>query len=122
MNRVLGDYLEKLLYKVFVSIDEHTTVAELAQVLRVNLQNVKDAVSMYCRLGFASKKNVSTVQALNDCHPSWHVDIHTASIDSSSSNVLLTGNQASCVVIITGSLVLLLCRAYDGRQTCWYPV
>ena len=95
MNRVLGDYLEKLLYKVFVSIDEHTTVAELAQVLRVNLQNVKDAVSMYCRLGFASKKNVSTTQALAECHPSWHVDIHTASIDSNGPSSLLTGSRAS---------------------------
>lgn len=28
MNRVLGDYFETLLYKIFVSIDEHTTVAE----------------------------------------------------------------------------------------------
>ena len=29
MNRVLGDYFETLLYKIFVSIDEHTTVAEV---------------------------------------------------------------------------------------------
>ena len=29
MNRVLGDYLETLLYKIFVSIDEHTTVSEV---------------------------------------------------------------------------------------------
>ncbi len=35
MNRVLGDYMEELLYKIFVSIDEHTTVAELASVLRI---------------------------------------------------------------------------------------
>ncbi|XP_071487011.1 protein FAM91A1-like, partial [Diadema antillarum] len=28
MNRLQGDYFEKLLYKIFVSIDEHTTVAE----------------------------------------------------------------------------------------------
>jgi hypothetical protein len=30
MNRVLGDYFETLLYKIFVSIDEHTTVAEVS--------------------------------------------------------------------------------------------
>ena len=29
MNRVQGDYFETLLYKIFVSIDEHTTVAEV---------------------------------------------------------------------------------------------
>lgn len=29
MNRVLGDYMETMLYKVFVSVDEHTTVAEV---------------------------------------------------------------------------------------------
>lgn len=40
MNRVLGDYLETLLYKIFVSIDEHTTVAELANILRIDLQQV----------------------------------------------------------------------------------
>ena len=31
MNRVLGDYFETLLYKIFVSIDEHTTVAKVRQ-------------------------------------------------------------------------------------------
>lgn len=29
MNRVLGDYFETLLYKIFVSIDEHTAVKEV---------------------------------------------------------------------------------------------
>jgi hypothetical protein len=29
MNRVLGDYFETLLYKIFVSIDEHTSVSEV---------------------------------------------------------------------------------------------
>lgn len=29
MNRVLGDYFETLLYKIFVSIDEHTSVGEV---------------------------------------------------------------------------------------------
>lgn len=37
MNRVLGDYFETLLYKIFVSIDEHTSVGE---------------VSVYCTLYF----------------------------------------------------------------------
>lgn len=29
MNRVLGDYLEKLLYKILVSVDERTSVNEV---------------------------------------------------------------------------------------------
>lgn len=69
MNRVLGDYFETLLYKIFVSIDEHTTVAELANILQIDLQLVKNAVSMFCRLGFAHKK----INDLNmdDLHSSW---------------------------------------------------
>ena len=49
MNRVLGDYLETLLYKIFVSIDENTTVTELAGVLEVDGALVREAVSIYCR-------------------------------------------------------------------------
>ena len=29
MNRVLGDYFEVLMYKIFVSIDEHTNIKEV---------------------------------------------------------------------------------------------
>ncbi|KAG8570180.1 hypothetical protein GDO81_011132 [Engystomops pustulosus] len=69
MNRLQGDYFETLLYKIFVSIDEHTNVAELANVLEIDLSLVKNAVSMYCRLGFAIKKG----QVINpdQLHPSW---------------------------------------------------
>lgn len=37
MNRVLGDYLETLLYKIFVSIDEHTTVSEVGASLTTQM-------------------------------------------------------------------------------------
>ncbi|XP_066546562.1 protein FAM91A1 [Amia ocellicauda] len=69
MNRVQGDYFETLLYKIFVSIDEHTNVSELANVLEIDLGLVKNAVSMYCRLGFALKKG----QVINpdQLHPTW---------------------------------------------------
>lgn len=70
MNRVLGDYFETLLYKIFVSIDEHTTVSELANVLQIDLELVKNAVSMYCRLGFAKKKGADSVNQ-DDLHQSW---------------------------------------------------
>lgn len=69
MNRVLGDYFETLLYKIFVSIDEHTTVAELSNVLEINIDLVKNAVSVYCRLGFAKKKGLEV--NYDDIHPSW---------------------------------------------------
>ncbi|KAM9095925.1 protein FAM91A1 isoform X1 [Antechinus flavipes] len=69
MNRVQGDYFETLLYKIFVSIDEHTNVAELANVLEIDLSLVKNAVSMYCRLGFAHKKG--QVINMDQLHSSW---------------------------------------------------
>lgn len=36
MNRVLGDYFETLLYKIFVSIDEHTSIAEVRRTIQTN--------------------------------------------------------------------------------------
>ncbi|KAK6324304.1 hypothetical protein J4Q44_G00066430 [Coregonus suidteri] len=69
MNRVQGDYFETLLYKIFVSIDEQTNVSELANVLEIDLGLVKNAVSMYCRLGFALKKGDSF--SSEQLHPTW---------------------------------------------------
>ena len=40
MNRVMGDAFENLLYKIFVSIDEHTPILELAQVLPSHLYSL----------------------------------------------------------------------------------
>ena len=41
MNRVQGDYFEKLLYKIFVSIDGHTTVLQLADMLQIDIALIK---------------------------------------------------------------------------------
>lgn len=41
MNRVQGDYFETLLYKIFVSIDEHTNVAEVS-VAKVFLRRLTE--------------------------------------------------------------------------------
>ena len=30
MNRVLGDYMETMMYKIFVSIDEQTKISEVS--------------------------------------------------------------------------------------------
>lgn len=68
MNRVSGDYFENLLYKIFVSADEHMTIMELAQMLQINLDTVKHAISLFCRLGFARKKIDTDVASL---HESW---------------------------------------------------
>ena len=81
MNRVLGDYFENLLYKVFVSIDAHTTVGELAKLLRLDTQLVKDAVSAYCRLGHAFKRGTQTLPSGADWHPSWRIDSKTSQDD-----------------------------------------
>lgn len=41
MNRVGGDYFENLLYKIFVSTDERTSVEKLAQMLDLDIEMVK---------------------------------------------------------------------------------
>lgn len=69
MNRVTGDYFETLLYKIFVSIDQNTPVSELATILDIDIRLIKNAVSMYCRLKFAHKKNIYI--DVDKCHPSW---------------------------------------------------
>lgn len=68
MNRISGDYFENLLYKIFVSADELMTISELAQMLQINLDTVKQAISLFCRLGFARKK--TDIDVINP-HHSW---------------------------------------------------
>lgn len=41
MNRVLGDNFENLLYKIFVSIDEHTSVSEVCFLIILLINNYK---------------------------------------------------------------------------------
>lgn len=72
MNRVMGDYFETLLYKIFVSIDEHTPVGELSAVLEVETELVKQAVSLYCRLRFARKIDAEIESSRIKRHLSWN--------------------------------------------------
>uniref|UniRef100_A0A8D9A838 Protein FAM91A1 n=1 Tax=Cacopsylla melanoneura TaxID=428564 RepID=A0A8D9A838_9HEMI len=88
MNRVLGDYIENLLYKIFVSIDERTSVGELASVLQIDLQLVKNVVSLYCRLGFAIKK----VPEFTDLHPTW-----AKRVPVKSKNTISMSNVTPCI-------------------------
>ncbi|VDO86884.1 unnamed protein product [Heligmosomoides polygyrus] len=69
MNRVLGDYFETLLYKIFVAIDDQTTVKEMAEMLHIDFHLVANAISVFCRLGFA-KKRVTGMETAR-LHYSW---------------------------------------------------
>uniref|UniRef100_A0A0N5CY88 Myoneurin n=1 Tax=Thelazia callipaeda TaxID=103827 RepID=A0A0N5CY88_THECL len=77
MNRVMGDYFENLLYQIFVAIDEQTTVKmshllmwlQLSETLNIDLYLVKNAISVFCRLGFA-KKRVTGLENLA-LHVTW---------------------------------------------------
>ncbi|XP_055529635.1 protein FAM91A1 [Wyeomyia smithii] len=70
MNRVSGDYFENLLYNVFVTADEQSTIAELSQILQVPLDTVKQATSLFCRLNFARRKHTSFANQ-PEPHESW---------------------------------------------------
>lgn len=65
MNRQPNNDFEKLLYDILVTMDERTSVGELARILERDLHSVKAAVSLCCRLGFAKKK-VARPKNIND--------------------------------------------------------
>ncbi|RCN26294.1 hypothetical protein ANCCAN_27980, partial [Ancylostoma caninum] len=69
MNRVSNDYLENLLYKIFVAIDDQTTVKEMAEMLHIDFHLVANAISIFCRLGFA-RKRVTGMETAR-LHYSW---------------------------------------------------
>ncbi|XP_024363370.1 uncharacterized protein [Physcomitrium patens] len=64
-NQQYEDPTEELLYAVFVASSEQTTVAELAQTLQANLEQLQSAVSLASRLGWA-KKFLDPVSFLQD--------------------------------------------------------
>ncbi len=73
MNRIIGDYFETLLYKLFVSIDDRTSLGELASLLQIDIDSVLNAVSLYCRLAFAIKKEpISDSSNQSKYHISWY--------------------------------------------------
>jgi len=43
------DRFEKLMYEIFVTSDERTSIRQLAHFLNSDVALVKDAVSLYCR-------------------------------------------------------------------------
>ncbi|KAF8367872.1 hypothetical protein PRIPAC_85701 [Pristionchus pacificus] len=96
MNRVLGDYFETLLYKIFVTIDGMTTVAEIADMLHIDVQLAKNAMAVFCRLGFA-KKRVTGMEG-ERLHPSWAAlpsgGSSNSSLPLSPTSILATGMGA----------------------------
>ncbi|XP_065092966.1 protein FAM91A1 [Ochlerotatus camptorhynchus] len=72
MNRVSGDHFENLLYNVFVTADEQSTIADLSNILQVPLDTVKQATSLFCRLNFARRKPSSFTNTVEP-HESWRI-------------------------------------------------
>ena len=72
MNRVIGDYFENLLYKIFVSLDERTTIQQLASILQIDIESVKQAIFLYILLGFAKKKNAPPLPKSFDGDEKFH--------------------------------------------------
>lgn len=64
MNRVQGDYFETLLYKIFVSIDEQTNVAE------VGFKNVFACSPLLCSLDVIWLSNAGLL--INFPTPDFH--------------------------------------------------
>ena len=51
-----ADPLESLLYAVFVANSSRASVVELAQMLSVEVAKLQHAISIACRLGFATRQ------------------------------------------------------------------
>lgn len=77
MNRTQGDRFERLLYTVFVSCDETTTVSALADLLGSSLDETINAISLCVRLGLARKRTTDLDRphevAGSGVVPDWHV-------------------------------------------------
>eukprot|EP01129_Flabellula_baltica_P015718 TRINITY_DN8108_c0_g1_i1.p1 TRINITY_DN8108_c0_g1~~TRINITY_DN8108_c0_g1_i1.p1 ORF type:complete len:750 (-),score=128.69 TRINITY_DN8108_c0_g1_i1:34-1971(-) len=76
MNRVSGDYFENLLYTLFITVDQRTNIETVSRLLNYDSALVKQAVSMYIRLGFAYKKSIQPILGeIYEVDPDkWHQD------------------------------------------------
>ena len=64
---------------------------QLSKILEVDLKLVKIAVSLYCRLGFAKKKN--SEMDSTDVHPSWYTCAPNAPKVKKSRSVSLSSDE-----------------------------
>lgn len=76
MNRVQGDYFETMLYDLFVSLDGRTNTRQLAEMLQVDVDSIREAIAAYCMLGIGRNKSVEPLLAPDGAlapqwHPSW---------------------------------------------------
>ena len=76
MNRVQGDYFENMLYDLFVSLDGRTNTRQLAEMLQVDVDSIREAIAAYCMLGIGRNKSVEPLLAPDGTlapqwHPSW---------------------------------------------------
>lgn len=56
------DPMETLLYSVFVANSESVGIGNLARVLNLDEREVRSAMSLACRLGFASRASTEVSQ------------------------------------------------------------
>ena len=94
MNRGAQDDLEKLLYDVFVSHDEHSTVGQLATVLGAEPAKVCSAISLSCRLGFVRKRVVDDMGA-DVLHASWLAQDRMAEVGAYAQEKQLANSDGS---------------------------
>ncbi|KAL3094868.1 hypothetical protein niasHS_006163 [Heterodera schachtii] len=121
MNRVQGDYFETLLYKIFVAIDGQTSVMELADTIGIDINLVKNAVSVFCRLGFA-RKRVTGIENVH-LHASWATgDYANADTTGTASSGLASPSSDQLSVISANaqladlSVALLSTTGEDGAN------
>ncbi|VDL86655.1 unnamed protein product [Schistocephalus solidus] len=119
MNRITGDSCETMLYKIFVSLDPRSCVRDLAVDLGVQTEFVRNAASIFCRLGFAQKSeskgavhvsfdnpssedpcgNIRDSQGSLESPAHGHTDVHLKKIafifDSTITAYLMLGNLSA---------------------------
>lgn len=105
MNRLSGDHFENLLYQIFVSADEHMDISDLAHMLQIDLDTVKQAISLFCRLGIARKK--TNTEILKQ-HTSWNerrIDNNRAEVTPLNFHALLVNETNTGLVNSNGDAI-----------------
>lgn len=66
MNRVQGDAIETLLYKIFLSISEDCSVKDLATIFEGDTRRIKQSISLFIRLGLVKRRISSEIKNPNN--------------------------------------------------------